>query len=115
MEEHKADIVFRCQSHLDSSFSSSEIFPSQYVVIRKDRCIGGGDVFLALKNYLTVVEEPSFNGNAEMVWVKLCFNKYKPIYGCSIYRPPGSSIEPLYEFNDISISIHECSSNPSSR
>ena len=82
----------------------------KYVVIRKDRCIGGGGVFLALKNYLTVVEEPSFNGNAEMVWVKLCFNKYKSIYVCSIYRPPGSSIEPLYELNDILSSIHECSS-----
>jgi len=64
MEEHKADIVFGCESHLDSSFSSSEIFPSQYVVIRKDLCIGGG--FLALKNYLTVVEEPSFIGNDGM-------------------------------------------------
>ena len=112
MEEHKADIVFGCESHLDSSFSNSEIFPSQYVVIRKDRCIGGGGVFLALKNYLTVVEEPSFNGNAEMVWVKLCLNKYKPIYVCSIYRPPGNSIEPLYELNDILTSIHECSNSP---
>ena len=36
-------------------------------IIRKDRCISGGGVLLALKNYLTVVEEPSFNGNAEMV------------------------------------------------
>ena len=112
MEEHKADIVFGCESHLDSSFSSSEIFPSQYMFIRKDRCIGGGGVFLALKNHLTVVEEPSFNGNAEMVWVKLCFNKYKSIYVCSIYRPPGSSIKPLYELNDILISIHECSTSP---
>ena len=49
MEENKANIVFGCESHLDSSFSSSEIFPSQYVVIRKDCCIGGGGVFLALK------------------------------------------------------------------
>ena len=109
MEKH---IVFGCESHLDSSFSSSEIFPSHYMVIRKDHCICGGGVFVALKNYSTVVEEPSFNGNAEMVWVKLCFNKYKPIYVCSLYRPPGSSIEPLYELNDILISIHECSTSP---
>ena len=73
MEKHKADIVFGCESHLDGSFLSSEIFPSQYMVIRKDRYIGGG-VFLALKNYLTVAEEPSFDGNTEMVWVKLCLN-----------------------------------------
>ena len=69
-------------------------------------------MFFSFEEYLTVVEEPSFNGNAEMVWVKLCFNKYKLIYVCSIYRPPGSSIEPLYELNDTLISIHECSTSP---
>ena len=50
MEEHKADIVFGCESHLDNSFSSSEIFPSQYMVIRKDRCIGGEGVFFESSN-----------------------------------------------------------------
>ena len=31
MEEHQADIVIGCESHLDNSFSSQEIFPLQYV------------------------------------------------------------------------------------
>ena len=48
MEEHQADIVIGCESHLDNSFSNQEIFPPQYVVMRKDRCIGGGGVFLWL-------------------------------------------------------------------
>ena len=30
--------------------------------MRKDRYIGGGGVFLALKNHLTFVEESSFHG-----------------------------------------------------
>jgi len=72
MEEIQADIVVGCESHLDNSFSNFEIFPPQYIVVRKDRCIRGGGVFLALKSHLTFVEEPSFYGNAEMVWVKLC-------------------------------------------
>jgi len=46
-----------------------------------------------------------------MVWVKLCFNKYKPIYVCSIYKPRGSSIEPLYELNDFLISIQKLSTS----
>ena len=57
MEEHQADIVIGCESHLDDSFSNQEIFPPQYDVIRKDSCISGGGVFLALKNHLTYVEE----------------------------------------------------------
>ena len=73
MEEHQADIVIGCESHLDNSFSSQEIFPPQYVVMRKDRCIGGGGVFLALKDHLTFVDEPTFHGNAEMVWVEIMF------------------------------------------
>ena len=74
MEEHQADIVIGCESHLDNSFSNQEIFPPQYVVMGKDCCIGGGGVFLALKNHLSFVDEPNFHGNAEMVWVKLCLN-----------------------------------------
>ena len=133
MEEHQADIVIGCESHLDNSFSSQEIFPPQYVM-RKDRCIGGGCVFLALKNHLTFVDEPSFHGNAgchftltiklpdivasytiatsEMVWVKLCLNKSKPIYVYSLYRPPASSSETLFELNNILTTIHECSVSP---
>ena len=64
IEEHQADIVIGCESYLDNSFSSQEIFPSQYVVVRKDCCVGCGGVFLALRNNLTCVEEPSFHGNA---------------------------------------------------
>ena len=112
MEEHQADIVTGCESHLDNSFSSQEIFPPQYVVIRKDCCIGGGGVFLALKDHLTFVDEPTFHGNAEMVWVKLCLNKSKPIYVCSLYRPPDSSSETLFELNNILATIHECSVSP---
>ena len=80
--------------------------------MRKDRCIGGGGVFLALKNHLTFVEEPSFHGNAEMVWVKICRKKSKPIYVCSFYRPPDNSYESLLELKDILTTIHESSVPP---
>ena len=80
--------------------------------MRKDRCIGGGGVFLALKNHLTFVDEPTFHGNAETVWVKLCLNESKPIYVYSSYRPPDSSSETLFELNNILTTIHECSVSP---
>ena len=28
-----------------------------------------------------------------MVWVKLCLDKFKPIYVCSFYRPPNTSVD----------------------
>ena len=45
--EHQPDIILGCESHLDDSFASPEVFPD---IIRKDRSIGGGGVFLAVSN-----------------------------------------------------------------
>ena len=58
------------------------------------------------------MEEPSFHRNAEIVWVKLCLNKSKPVYICSLYQPPDSSPEPLFELNDILTTIYESSVSP---
>ena len=59
-----------------------------------------------------IPQEPPFHGNTEMVWVKLYLNKSKPIYACSLYRPPGSSPEPLFELSDILTKTHESSVSP---
>ena len=44
--------------------------------------------------------------------MKLCLNKSKPIYICSLYRPTDSSPETLFELNDILTTIHESSVSP---
>ena len=49
IKEHDIDIVMGCESHLDTSYFTSEVFPTNYVVYRKDRSIGGGGVFIAIK------------------------------------------------------------------
>ena len=33
-----------------------------------------------------------------MVWVKLCLDKFKPIYVCSFYRPPNTSVDSITGF-----------------
>ena len=76
IEEHQADIVVGCESHLDDTYLTQEIFPSGYGVIRKDCNSSGGGVFLGIRNNLFFVEEPLFNGDPEMVWVKLCLNPF---------------------------------------
>ena len=85
-----------CESHLDGSYDSTEIFPIEFTVIRKDRVSGGGRVFIAFKKDLPLLEEPMLLSEAEMIWAKLHQTKGKSVYICSFYRPPGSSCETLH-------------------
>ena len=57
-------IVLACESHIDQSFRSSEILPNSYKIIRKDRSLGGGRVFIGIKQYLELFEETLLATNA---------------------------------------------------
>ena len=57
--------------NLDQSFLSSEILPSNYTIFRKDRTLGGGGVFIGIKNYLTAIPYHTTSSNAEILWIKL--------------------------------------------
>ena len=93
--EHRAEIIIGCETHLDATYLSSEIFPSHFNVIRKDRNEGSGGVFIAYNSDIPIVEEPLLNGDAEMIWAKLCVNNCKPVYICSFYRPPNNLTTPI--------------------
>ena len=83
------------------TYLTQEVFPSDYGVIRKDHSSSGGGVSLAIRNNLFVTEEPSFHGDTEMVWVKLCLDKLKPIYMHSFYRPPNTSMDPIIKLKHL--------------
>ena len=55
--EHNVDIIIGCESHLDSSIPSSEILPPHYRIYRKDRSLGGGGVFIGIRNHINASEE----------------------------------------------------------
>ena len=42
VHEHSPDVIVGCESHLDSTYTSSEIFAPGYTVICRDRSLGGG-------------------------------------------------------------------------
>ena len=63
------DIVLGCECHLDD-FYSSEILPKTYTIIRKDRCLGGGGVFVDYKKYLSI-SKFDISSNAVMLWCTL--------------------------------------------
>ena len=67
IKEHDIDIVMGRESHLDASYFTSEVFPTNYVVYHKDRSIGGGGVFVAIKDDLTLSHEPILSTSAELV------------------------------------------------
>ena len=95
VHEYSPDVIVGCESHLDSMYTSSEVFPPGYTVIRRDRSLGGGGVFLCFREALPVVEQPLLSSDAEVVWAKLTFTRMSPIYICSFYRPPNTDSTPL--------------------
>ena len=97
IEEHNPDIICGCESHLDRSYYSAEIFPNNYTVLRKDRIEGAGGVFLCINGSLSVFEEPELDVNAEIVWAKITLPKRNSIHLCSFYRPPDLSTDPILQ------------------
>jgi len=73
--EHNPDIIDSFRSHLDDSYSSAEIFPSNYIVLRKDWLEGTGGVFLCVNEGPSVSEESELDVNVEIVWVKVTLPK----------------------------------------
>jgi len=96
IEEHNIGIIFGCESHIDQSFSFSEVFPSKFTIYRKDRSIGGG-VFLFVSNSLDMLEQPNLQVEAELVWARIFFRGKQSVFICSFYRPPDNSLNPLIQ------------------
>ena len=110
--EHNAEVI-GCESHLDHTYLTSEEFPRDFTIIRKDRVIGGGGVFIAFRNHLTLIEQLSPPGEAEMILAKFQTNNKKVIHLCSFYRPPNSDTAPLLHLKESILKIN--THNPSRR
>ena len=93
---HKPDIVLGCESKLNGQ-PTYNIFPTNYVIYRKDRITFGGGVFIAIKDIY-----PSYplnnDSNCEIIWASLQLPCQKKVLLASFYRPPHSSIEVTTEF-----------------
>ena len=95
IHEHMPNVIVGCESHLDDSFTSAKTFPKGFQVYRKDRSIGGGGVFLAVKDTLAVTELITLDVDAELIWIKI-----KPLYICSYYRPLNSELKSILQLNE---------------
>jgi len=80
---------------------SSEFFPNDFDVFRKDRDKFGGGVLIATRRNLKAVHCNFLDCELEMVWVKILSKSNEPVYLGCCYRPPG----PDANFSSI---LHDC-------
>ena len=84
----KPDIVCGNESWLVKDIKSSELFPDEYQVFRKDRIDGGGGgVFILVKKNLIALQLENFDSDCEVIWVKIQLKRAKELFICSFYMP----------------------------
>ena len=88
LENYHPDIVFGTETHLNVSINSSEIFPPNYAVFRKDRDIGtsGGGVLVAIRSDLIATHRIDLDTDCEIVWVTIKIQGSKSITVGAFYR-----------------------------
>ena len=96
-----ADVILGTESWLCEEIASSEIFPPDYIVYRKDRTnrIGGG-VFIAVKDHLDIQPEDIIDTTSEMVWCSILGKNRSKILFCSFYRPPEEEIHSIEDLSE---------------
>ena len=91
IDTHKPSITFGSESWLKPSISSSEVFPSEYIVYHHDCTDGYGGVFVAYHNSLTSCELDTSDISYELVSCQIKLMNNTSLIVISIYRPPSSN------------------------
>ena len=91
---YQPDCILGTESWLDKDTTTSEIFPPEYQVLRKDRNSKArrGGVFIAVRKHYDMTLLPDLETNCEILWAKVQISASKFLtLGC-FYRPPDSKI-----------------------
>ena len=89
--QEKFDILCLNETKIDSTVSDSDIAVPGYLLHRLDRTAHGGGTLIYYAKSLDVKRNTRLTKKAhESLWVEVRFKKSKPIYICSLYRPPCS-------------------------
>ena len=99
LDFHQPQIVAIQEIKIDSSISTSELFPEPFrdSVYRKDRILNGGGVMLLI-HLLSHMPITELENNSESIWVKVFANKTSH-FVASWYRPPDDTLEQLENFD----------------
>ena len=99
LETQDIDILIGNETHLDNSIVSSEIFPPNFAIYRKDRNRNGGGVCIPVKDSIPSMEI-STNVTSEQIWVQIHAHD-KQINIGSIYRPPNDKDVTLNDLDHV--------------
>ena len=91
----KPDIIVGTESWLRPDTMNSEIFPSNYIVYRRDRDTSGGGVFIAVIDEILSTHQQHLETSCEMAWAKISVVGCKDLYVCSYYRPKADDRDSL--------------------
>ena len=96
LDFHQPQIVAIQETKIDSSISTSELFPESclYNVYRKDRTLDGGGVMLLIHKDISHMPITELENDSESIWVKVFANKTSH-FVASWYRPPGGDLAKL--------------------
>ena len=88
--KYNPDLIIGTETHLDSSVNSSELFPSNYSVIRKDRHFDNskGGVLIAMRDDLIGTHRTDLDTKCETVWVTIKIQGSKDVTIGAFYRSP---------------------------
>ena len=99
LDFHQSQIVAIQETKIDSSISTSELFPETcpynvHNVDRKDRNSKGGGVMLLIHKDISHMPITELENDSESVWVKVFANKTSH-FVASWYQPPGRNLVEL--------------------
>jgi len=84
---HHPDIISCQETKLYASISSSEIFPTDFAVVRKDCTCHGGGVCIAISNKIVFFHFSDLENGHEMVWLRFKSPDHNTVYLSSFYCP----------------------------
>ena len=90
IDTHKPHVIIGTESWLDGDVLTSEIFPPNFNVFRKDRITttSGGGVFVALRNDLLGTHQVEMNAKNESIWVNIEIAGWKNMLIGAFYQRP---------------------------
>ena len=87
--QEKLDVICLNETKIDSTVSDGDIKIPGYNSYRQDRTLHGGGTLIYAADYLNSKKSCRFSRkDHEAVWIEVKLKKVKPIFICSLYRPP---------------------------
>ena len=104
VNRHNPHIILDQESRLGPDIPSCEVFPKGFNSFRRDRVMGGGGIFILVREDIDHVEDafPTYNKDCESVWVQLNLFNAKLFNIVSFHIPPNSRNESIaLIYNDV--------------